>query len=126
VVDPELGINIVDSRREPHLIMTHGRSLWPREHGAYAQLGAPLLCALLVRAPTLPAILLASGAVFAFLANEPLLVLLGHRGRRMLATESGRARVRLTCVGSLGDVEHLGRAGRGHALRRSAMAYSVV
>lgn len=81
--------------------MARRRSLWPREHGAYAQLGAPLLCALLVRAPTLPAILVASGAVFAFLANEPLLVVLGHRGRRMLETESGRARVRLTCVGSL-------------------------
>lgn len=76
------------------------RSLLPREHGAYAQLAAPLLSALLVREPTVPALLLTSGAVFAFLANEPLLVLLGHRGPRMLQTESRRARARLALVGS--------------------------
>lgn len=69
------------------------RSLWPREHGAYAQLLAPLLTALLVGSPTLPAALLAAAASFAFLANESLLVVLGHRGPRVLESTGPRARV---------------------------------
>jgi hypothetical protein len=55
------------------------RSLWPREHGAYAQLGAPLATAIAMQAPTIGALALASAACLAFLANEPLLVVLGHR-----------------------------------------------
>ena len=69
------------------------RSLWPREHGAYAQLAAPLVAALLVRSPSLAAGLLAIAACCAFAANEPLLVLLGHRGPRMRRTH-GRAAAR--------------------------------
>lgn len=80
--------------------MSPGRSLLPREHGAYAQLAAPLLSALLARVPTLAAMLLATGAISAFLANEPLLVLLGHRGRRLQETESRRARTRLIWLAS--------------------------
>ncbi len=71
------------------------RSLWPREHGAYAQLGAPLLAALLVGAPTRPAIALGAAACLAFLANEPLLVVLGHRGPRLRTTLGPAARRRL-------------------------------
>jgi hypothetical protein len=71
--------------------MSRERSLWPREHGAYAQLGAPLVAALVIRPPTLVAGLLAAAAVLAFLANEPLLVLLGHRGARLRQTAGARA-----------------------------------
>lgn len=71
------------------------RSLWPREHGAYAQLGAPLLASLLLGEPTAPAIALAVGACLAFLANEPLLVVLGHRGARLGAALGPAARRRL-------------------------------
>ncbi|MGE0867100.1 MAG: YwiC-like family protein [Kofleriaceae bacterium] len=71
------------------------RSLWPREHGAYAQLGVPLATALLVRSPTCAAVLLALAACLAFLANEPLLVLLGHRGARIRQTLRRRAIARL-------------------------------
>lgn len=71
------------------------RSLWPREHGAYAQLALPLLAALLVRTPTLPAGLFAIAAVGAFLANEPILVLLGHRGARHVTSDGPRSRRRL-------------------------------
>jgi len=74
------------------------RSLWPREHGAYFQLAIPLVTACLVRAPTVPAILLAVGAAFAFLANEPLLVLLGHRGSRQREADRPRARSRLAML----------------------------
>ena len=70
------------------------RSLWPREHGAYAQLAAPLSAALLVGTPTWPSLLFVVAAIAAFLANEPLLVLLGHRGARLKSTEGQRARRR--------------------------------
>ena len=71
------------------------RSLWPREHGAYAQLLAPLAAALIARTPTLAGALLAAGAALAFLANEPLLVVLGHRGARRREQDGSRAARRL-------------------------------
>jgi hypothetical protein len=67
------------------------RSLWPREHGAYAQLAAPLLTALVIVRPTVAAGLLAIAACCAFLANEPLLVILGHRGKRLREQAGARA-----------------------------------
>jgi YwiC-like protein len=71
------------------------RSLWPREHGAYAQLGIPLVTALAVRLASPSALALAAGACLAFLANEPLLVLLGHRGARVREALGASARRRL-------------------------------
>ncbi|MCC7540237.1 MAG: YwiC-like family protein [Deltaproteobacteria bacterium] len=65
--------------------MTPERRPWllPREHGAYAQLGCPLVAALLSGRPSGAAALLATATVAAFVAHEPLLVLLGHRGARL-------------------------------------------
>jgi hypothetical protein len=74
------------------------RSLWPREHGAYAQLLAPLVTALVVMPPTWQAGLLALAACCAFLANEPLLVVLGHRGKRMRENDGVRAKRRLALL----------------------------
>ena len=74
------------------------RSLWPREHGAYGQLGAPLLGALLVRTPTFAAVALAIAACCAFLANEPLLVILGQRGERLRASQGVAAGRRLVAL----------------------------
>lgn len=74
------------------------RSLWPREHGAYAQIGTPLVAALLLATPTPAAILLAVAACCAFLANEPLLVVLGHRGARMKKVDGRRAMQRLAAL----------------------------
>lgn len=79
-----------------------GRSLWPREHGAYAQLAAPLVAALALRAPGPPAILLAVAACCAFLANEPLLVVLGHRGARMRERAGAVAGRRLAALAIAG------------------------
>ena len=76
------------------------RSLWPREHGAYVQLAAPLVAALVTRPPTLAAALIALGASLAFGAHESLLVVLGHRGRRMRELAGARARVVLALAGS--------------------------
>lgn len=85
------------------------RSLWPREHGAYAQLGFPLATALALGTPTVSSIAIALAACLAFLANEPLLVVLGHRGARMQASHGERARRRLrrlaasaACIGTVG------------------------
>lgn len=74
------------------------RSLWPREHGAYGQLALPLLTALLSGRPTGSAYLYAISAACAFLAHEPLLVLLGHRGSRARREDAGRASTRLALL----------------------------
>ncbi len=47
------------------------RSLAPREHGAYGQLGFPLLTALCIAVPRLPGILFAAAAAALLLAHEP-------------------------------------------------------
>jgi hypothetical protein len=71
------------------------RSLLPREHGAYVQLAAPLLGALVTFGASLGGVLLGAAACLLFLANEPLLVVLGHRGKRMKTENAARARCRL-------------------------------
>lgn len=76
------------------------RSLWPREHGAYVQLLAPMAAALATSRPTAAGLLIAAGACLAFLAHEPLLVVLGHRGRRLQAEAGARARTRLAVLGA--------------------------
>jgi len=76
-------------------------SLWPKEHGAYAMLLFPLVCALLLVRGALPALVLALGVVLAFLAHEPLLVLLGRRGPRALRALGASARPRLALLASL-------------------------
>mgnify|MGYP003339875909 CR=1 FL=1 len=73
--------------------------LLPREHGAYAQLLFPLLCALLVGHPRLGAYLLAVAAAGAFLAHESLLVVLGQRGIRATREQGGDARRSLAIFG---------------------------
>src|SRR5512133_1415243 len=67
------------------------RSLLPQEHGAWGQLAMPLLSGLLVARPTLTAALLAAATVAAFLAHEPWLVAIGHRGERARIGDGPRA-----------------------------------
>jgi hypothetical protein len=78
--------------------------LWPREHGAYVQLLAPLLTSLAFVPPTLAAAGYALGACAAFLAHEPLLVLGGRRGARTRRELDARARVRLALLVGLSGV----------------------
>lgn len=54
----------------------------PKEHGAYAILGIPLIMALLIAGPTLTGVCVAIAAAAGFLAHEPLLVAWGLRGGR--------------------------------------------
>jgi len=72
-------------------------SLLPREHGAWGQLAMPILTGLALGAPGAPALLLAAAFVIAFLAHEPLLVVLGQRGFRLRDAQAARA-VRRTVV----------------------------
>ena len=67
------------------------RALWPREHGAFGQLGFPLATALLAARPTAPALLLTGAAIAAFLAHEPALVASGRRGRSAQEQDGARA-----------------------------------
>lgn len=64
----------------------------PKEHGAYGQLLFPLGTALAIGRPGIGAVLLAVAAVSAFLAHEPLLVLLGQRGPRASREQGDQAR----------------------------------
>ncbi|HZP48670.1 MAG TPA: YwiC-like family protein [Vicinamibacterales bacterium] len=66
--------------------------MFPREHGAYGQLLFPIATALAIGRPGAGALALAAAAVCAFLAHEPLLVLLGQRGARAARAEGARAR----------------------------------
>jgi hypothetical protein len=79
-------------RRAASCSTTMASSLFPREHGAYAQLAAPLVAAFVTFGVTLASALLAVGACLAFVANEPLLVVLGHRGKRAKDTHASRAK----------------------------------
>lgn len=54
----------------------------PREHGAYAQLVAPLVTSLAVAGVSVSSLALAIACLVAFLAHESLLVVLGVRGPR--------------------------------------------
>ncbi|MGM0574369.1 MAG: YwiC-like family protein [Myxococcota bacterium] len=68
------------------------RSLLPKEHGAWVQLLLPLLTALALGHPGVSALALTVGALAVFFAHEPVLVLLGHRGRRARDEERPRAK----------------------------------
>lgn len=67
--------------------------MFPKEHGAYGQLLFPLLTAIAIGRPNEVALLLTGAAVCAFLAHEPLLVLLGQRGARATREQRGRASI---------------------------------
>ena len=57
-------------------------SLKPKEHGAYAILAIPLLTAIAASGVTAVGFATAVAAVAGFIAHEPLLVMVGHRGQR--------------------------------------------
>lgn len=76
-------------------------SLAPREHGAYGQLMLPLVAALGMSKPTAAALALCVASVAVFFAHEPLLILLGRRGRRAHQEMGARATRRLLFLGVL-------------------------
>ncbi len=78
------------------------KHLIPREHGAYAELGFPLLSGLALGSPGAAAWLFVAAAMLLFVANEPLVVLLGGRGKRLQQELAGPARRQLALLGGLG------------------------
>jgi hypothetical protein len=70
-------------------------SFWPREHGAYVQLLAPLTSALVFAGPSPAALACTALAAALFLAHEPLIVLLGQRGARCREASARAARAHL-------------------------------
>jgi hypothetical protein len=64
----------------------------PREHGAYFQLAIPLVAAGFSQAPSFAGAALLAASCLAFLAHEPLLILVGARGARRRAIDALRAR----------------------------------
>lgn len=71
------------------------RPLFPKEHGAYGQLGLPLVTAVALGRPTVAALGLVVAFAASFVAHESLLVLIGHRGGRAKRDDGGRARAQL-------------------------------
>ncbi len=71
------------------------RLLVPHEHGAYGQLLIPLTTALAIGSGTPVAVGLALTCVLTFVAYEPLLVILGHRGVRAQRADGRRAKRQL-------------------------------
>lgn len=68
--------------------------LHPKEHGAYAILGIPIVTSLLISGLTISGGCVAIAAVAGFLAHEPLLVAWGRRGRRaQQSTPAARKRL---------------------------------
>jgi hypothetical protein len=72
--------------------MTGERRMIPHEHGAYAELLFPIITVFLGGVPTTSTWLLGIAAIACFLANEPLLVLVGQRGRRAQREAGDRAK----------------------------------
>jgi hypothetical protein len=58
-------------------------ALLPREHGAYAQLGYPLLTGLILSGGHPGALAFAVSGIALFLAHEPMAVIMGMRGVRL-------------------------------------------
>lgn len=75
------------------------RSLWPKEHGAYAETALPIATGLVMSRAAPAAVTFAVATVAAFLAHEPLLVFLGHRGERARRDHGLRARRRAVVLG---------------------------
>ena len=71
------------------------RFLWPREHGAYAQLAFPLLSGLALGGPTPAGLALVVATVSAFLAYEPVVVRAGVRGVRLQREHAATGRRQL-------------------------------
>lgn len=101
------------------------RVLWPREHGAYVQLAAPVAWAAFEGATTLAFAGWALAAAGAFFGHEAVTVLLGRRGARRRHDEARTAwtHVVVTQAAAIGGLA-LGWVHAG-AAARLAMAISV-
>jgi hypothetical protein len=77
------------------------RSLLPKEHGVYAEAGFPIVTGLVMSRIHPAAVLFGVAVIAAFLAHEPLLVVLGHRGQRVQHDHGQRATRRAILLGAM-------------------------
>lgn len=82
--------------------MNTTRTILPREYGAYAELGFPLLTAFLLGGVSAAGLGFATAVLAWFLVREPLAVLNGVRGRRLEASFGRPARRAAWLLGLLG------------------------
>ncbi len=75
--------------------------LWPREHGAYAQLACPLITGIVLARGHAGAAAFAVAATAMFLAHEPLALIMGTRGVRLRDQLVGAARRRLVLLAAV-------------------------
>lgn len=93
--------SVIGPPRDANLAV-RSRSMAPKEHGAWGQLGFPLLVSLGIGRPGLVAVGMALSAVALFMAHEPLVVLLGQRGTRAVREAAAVAKLRLGITLGLG------------------------
>jgi YwiC-like protein len=100
--------------------------LLPREHGAYAELGFTLATGLALGDFTSAKIFFAASLVLFFIVHEPLLILLGERGRRRL--DQFKERAFFTAAGLTATAVVLGVLGlwQAPAAARAAVLLPVV
>lgn len=102
------------------------RKLLPREHGSYAMLSVPLIAALAGGRPTLGSVALVLLAFTAFLAHEPVVVLLGHRGARVQASLRPDAMGVLSLLGPFGSAMAMLALGEGPGAARMSLLAPIV
>ena len=98
----------------------------PREHGAYGQLLLPLATALAISGLHVPTILTAIAALAAFVAHEPLVVLLGGRGIRARREQQRTAIMWLAVSGGIAIVAGLGAVAAAPPHARWLFAWPLV
>jgi len=98
----------------------------PREHGAYGQLLLPLATALAISDIHVSASLTSIAALAAFVAHEPLAVLLGGRGARARREQRPRAIAWLVGSGGIAIAAGLGAVGSAPAHARWLFAWPLV
>ena len=76
-----------------------GSWVFPHEHGAYGQLGFPIVAALAGGHATPAALALVVACAAAFVVYEPALILLGQRGARALRDSAAAAKRTLLAAG---------------------------
>jgi len=101
-------------------------AMLPREHGAYGQLLLPIATALAIADVGMSALLTATAALAAFVAHEPLVVLLGGRGVRARREQRNRAIAWLAVSGGLAVVAGLGAVASAPAHARWLFACPLV
>ena len=94
------------------------KHLIPREHGAYAELGFPLLSGLLVASPGWASFLFVAAALLFFFANESVVVLAGARGKRVQEEQGPSARRLLVMLGAFGALAGLAALALAPAIAR--------